>query len=410
MTGTEILAHIEAGDSAWWEGERKSAVAAWRRALNADPSPEGRAAEAMARIRLLLVSGNLGPFWHERAMNQALAACPVQADPCALAWADREIYLPTFTGADPTRVATILGGRVDPAAAHRLTIAAEGTRPENPGTWVFSVGVGGAPGAGFGVTTRFLHPDLAWKAHRLDITAGLDTLGGGAIGASIQSATRPSWHGAAAVSRTVGWLWVDDQPTLWRLDSARLSGGAGVASGATRLQLGGTARADDVGPGPDFVAGPHGTLTVSGGTATARLSVDTGFGAYTHLGIGIDLRVGAPVLGGTLAARAGASVVPTESPFYRLPTAGGATLLRGAPAGRWRDAEIASAQVEYRHEIWGPLHAAAFVDSAQVDGWHLTAGGGLRIVLPPEPFNTARVDIGFGAGGWGVVVGMGEAF
>ena len=84
--------------------------------------------------------------------------------------------------------------------------------------------------------------------------------------------------------------------------------------------------------------------------------------------------------------------------------------MRGEPAGRWRAPTLFALQAEARYPLLGPLEAAVFVDSARIDGWHATVGGGVRIVLPPEGMNTTRLDIGIGPGSWGLVVGWGEAF
>jgi len=40
----------------------------------------------------------------------------------------------------------------------------------------------------------------------------------------------------------------------------------------------------------------------------------------------------------------------------------------------------------------------------------VSAGGGLRLVLPPERDNTTRLDVGFSPHGWGVVLAFGETF
>jgi hypothetical protein len=106
----------------------------------------------------------------------------------------------------------------------------------------------------------------------------------------------------------------------------------------------------------------------------------------------------------------GSGVFVGDAIFWRLPGAGGSQLLRGQASGRYRGS-LLSLQAEFRYPIIGPLWGAAFADSAWIEeGLHWSSGGGLRLVLPPAGLNTTRLDLGFGEGSWGVVLGWGEAF
>jgi hypothetical protein len=133
-------------------------------------------------------------------------------------------------------------------------------------------------------------------------------------------------------------------------------------------------------------------------------------GAAPHVLSAADVTLHQPVGRGVFAARVGGEWAPGEAAWFLRPGVGGTTLLRGLPAGRFRDEGLASAQVELRHPIVGPLHAAAFVDGAWCDAFHASAGAGLRLVLPPEADNTTRLDVGVSPDGWGVVLAFGEAF
>jgi hypothetical protein len=442
----DALTAISTGDRAWWHGDRGAAVRAWQGALDeAGDGARGHAIEAMARVRLLQLGGNAGPFVHEAKLDRALADCPTTEPWCAIAAADWALFMPAFTGADPGDVPALLAGSplLGPAVARLAVATGDATplaalpddaldgmglgiretgrlRPPAPGTWVVGLGVGGAPGAGVGLTVRLVHPDLAWKAHRLEVVAGGDTRGGMLLSGTLVTATRPSRVASATLARAVGDLWVGATPTPYALGTGRLSLAVAPRWGELGVQVGGSVRGDILGPiggepsadgGPLLVAGP--SAAVSAGDAAdawVRVGVDTGFGSYTHVALTAETRLHPTVAGGTLAMRAAITTVPTDSPFFRLPTAGGTDLLRGLPAGRYRDDTVFAGQVEYRHTLWGPLRGALFVDTARAEGWHVTAGGGLRIVLPPDRFNVTRLDVGAGPDGWGVVAAWGEAF
>ena len=100
----------------------------------------------------------------------------------------------------------------------------------------------------------------------------------------------------------------------------------------------------------------------------------------------------------------------SEAPFWRLPSAGGGTVLRHGPIGRFRDRHLAAAVAEWRMALDRTVGAVVFVEGALIDGLHAGAGVGLRLRLPPRPTNSLRLDVGVGDGGVGVSVGWGEMF
>jgi len=451
------LRRLAEADEAWWRGDRGAAKRGWREALaEAGTSTRGRAVEAMARVRLLQVSGTFGPFVHERRLREALGVCLDEEPWCAIARADEQLWMPAFTGADPKRVPGLLAGSPlqAPAAARiavatgdrtalravnpadldgvgRGVLATDRQRPPDPGTWTLGVGLSGAPGAGVGLSVRYIDPDLAWHAHTLSLSASADSLGGFSVDGSFTSAAgRGAVAGvlAGGVGRGRGYRWVGDTAETYALDVARGSAGVSGRDGRLGWALGGSGRVERLGSwdGAEApwgaVAGPYGALTVGDGRGWARLSGEAAGGAYTHVGVSVDVRAYPPVAGGTLALRGLGTVVPTSgSPFYRWPSAGGSSLLRGAPAGWLRGPVLVAGQAEYRHPLVGPLEAAAFVDVVRVESVNAegatagdvprwTAGAGVRLVLPPEKTNVTRVDVGVGPGTWGVVVGWGQAF
>lgn len=455
---TAALRALADGDLAWWREERGVATRAWRAALassRGDATPTGRAAEAMARVRLLQVSGNLGPFVHEAPLRRALDDCPPSERWCLVAAADFELFMPTFTGADPARVPSLfppeaLGWGVararvamatgqaalledrDPATLDgqgRGFVERRGRRATTPGTWTAGAGLTVVPGQGFGVNARFTHPDLGWRGHRLDLAGGIDTWGGWNLAAAFRGNTRPILGAHTQAGHLAGLAWGESGPTLYHLDLAEVGAGLGAGGHGVYAGVGVEARAARVREEHDSVelalgrpeawtetgwggrVGPTGWLSFAGPREHLVLSAEAGAGAWRYLRLDAELRVTRPLAGGTLTTRAATSSVPTpESPFHELPSAGGAKLLRGAPAGRWRDDALVAAQAEYRHPLVGPLYGEVFVDTAAVQGLHWTAGGGVQLRLPPEPLNVTRLELGVGPGTWGLVLAWGEAF
>lgn len=452
---TPALRLISEGDRAWFAGDRGAAQAAWRAALSVvAPTTEpvelstgaDAAAEALTRLRLLQVEGNLAPIWHERALNAALARCPDVEAWCQIARADYHLWMPTFTGADPKEALRLLapGGRADaelpgPAAARRLlagsgeSLAAfpesgldgfaaglkeSGGLPADPGTWVLGLGVAAAPGLGIGASVHFDHPDLAWKDHDLRLDLAASSRGAVALSASAFGASRGRprlWVGLSSgpVDRY-------DPPLTAHIGSATLGAGAGAAGGGGAAALGLVARVDQLDE-PDAVAETLGRVGpwIKLGAGPVGLWAETGFGSYVWINAGASLKWVEHWRGWELAAHGVGELAPIDGgPWWMLPSAGGAHLLRGLPAGRYRDPLKLGAQAELRHDLVGPLRVAAFVDGAALgplERWdrealHITAGLGLRLVLPPEKQNITRLDVGFGEGRVGVVLGWGEAW
>lgn len=388
----------------------------------------------MARVRLLKLSGNYAPILHELPLDRALRSCP-DSDPwCAIAWADYQLWMPAFTGANPARVPELLAGSplVGPASARLAWASGDlsrlatqdldgmgqglqevGLHPPDPGTWVLSLGLSGAPGAGIGALASFQHPDLGWRQHQLALRAGGDSRGGFSGLFSLRIFTgrplRPLLYAAGGRLVTDRYDAAGERE-LYVQGTAR--GGAGLAwtAGPLTATLGAQARADFF-EGDWYLAnGPWLSLSLTPRRHVSLTAVgEAGFGSGESFSGSLNLRASPPLWGGTLALRLGFWGV--EGPEWRDWMAGGAELLRGQPAGRWRGSVFVPAQVEYRHRLVGPLQAAAFVDTVAIDGrWHWSLGGGLRLLLPPEELNVTRVDVGVGEGSWGVVVAWGQAF
>jgi hypothetical protein len=374
------------------------------------------------------------------------------SDWCRVAMADYDLWMPAIAGADPARVPGDLASLAGWAPADERVAAAGAAvgsagRPvgsENPfpGTWVLGWGVAVAPGAGAGVGLHFLHPDLGFQGMRLGFDAAVDTLGGFSLAGSFSE--RPS-HRSLVVRASGGNLrgavWGDgngdaDEGAAYAWQTAQGAAGFSSTYGRVSFAGGGEARWDHAvvydppGALPDAAGGaavgPWASVRWSG-PIDVRLAGEvngTQAGpafALATAGVRVAIR-GREEMAGQVVGRL-IGQASTAGPFFRLPSAGGSTLLRGAPAGRYRGPLLVGAQVEYRHVIYGPVKTA-FIDTAWVSAWqaepigddlHLSAGAGLRLVLPPADLNTTRIDVGVvpgldGAFTWGVVVAWGEAF
>jgi hypothetical protein len=443
------LVHLSDGDRAWFAGDRPAAVEAWRSAVDSGEP----AAEAMARLRLLHFTGNWGMAVHGPRIDRALAACPEDEPWCRLALVDFDLLAPPEVGAEQQRAlaeARALEAELEgPALARRLLVERDaaalerlatlprdgfgdglvlsgGDAPAYPGTWLLGLGLLGGPGIGFGGGLHFVHPDLFLRQHRLALEAGGTTRGSAWLAVAGASAGTVYGQGDLGLSRWIQDLWVDDAPVVWRVEGAQAALGPGLRLDHLRLELGARVRWDRVdgealaGHGPELgFALDH----RSGWGANRRgWSVGSDWRSalqalgsdYDHLYGRVDARgyLGGPwdtVVGLRMM---GARVFVAGVPWYLEPTAGGADILRGAPAGRYRGPSLAAADLEWRRMITGPLEGAVFGCGAWVEGsgWHPGGGVGLRLLMPPRQLNVVRLDLAVSDAGWAVTTGWGETF
>ena len=144
--------------------------------------------------------------------------------------------------------------------------------------------------------------------------------------------------------------------------------------------------------------------------------------SYDFATFTLDLRKYVPLATNhTLAFRGLGVVTPGSPPFDLMPQLGGDVLLRGYFAGRFRDRDLVALQGEYRARIWGRIGATVFGGVGQVsnvlgdltfDGFHPSAGAGLRFLLSPEEGLNIRADYGYGfdTKTTGFYLGIGEVF
>lgn len=120
-----------------------------------------------------------------------------------------------------------------------------------------------------------------------------------------------------------------------------------------------------------------------------------------------------------VATNAFADLVFGEAPFTQLAQLGGTQKMRGYYLGRFRDDKLWLLQAEYRMPLFWRLGLVAFgswgmvaeeFDDFAMRWSRLTYGGGLRFKLLKKEGLNMRVDYGYGKGGGGFYITVGEAF
>ncbi len=113
------------------------------------------------------------------------------------------------------------------------------------------------------------------------------------------------------------------------------------------------------------------------------------------------------------------AITTGETPFYSMPTMGGAWMMRGYYNGRYRDKTFSTAQIEFRDEFFWKLGVVVFAGVGDVGSslgtYKLTQlkysyGFGLRYMLDTEEKINIRFDMGFGHNTSGIYFGIEEAF
>jgi outer membrane protein assembly factor BamA len=146
-----------------------------------------------------------------------------------------------------------------------------------------------------------------------------------------------------------------------------------------------------------------------------RLGSDYAFFRY-H----VDLREYIPLFAGhVLGVQAVFQANTGEPPFYSMPLFGGASLMRGYYAGRYRDRNLLAFQMEYRLPVWRRFGLVGFAGIGDVsrrlsdfrlETFKLSAGLGVRFMIDPGERINIRMDYGFGQESSGFYVGILEAF
>jgi len=123
--------------------------------------------------------------------------------------------------------------------------------------------------------------------------------------------------------------------------------------------------------------------------------------------------------GQVLALQAKGRIMTGDPPFYRLPTIGGISVMRGLFDGRFRDKTMAAVQAEYRFPIWKTVGGALFAGIGEVAerpadlslaDLQVAGGVGLRVMLDPKERINLRIDVGFSSYGVYPILVITEAF
>jgi outer membrane protein assembly factor BamA len=144
------------------------------------------------------------------------------------------------------------------------------------------------------------------------------------------------------------------------------------------------------------------------------LGADYRFARYTA-----DARRYRRIGRGVLAGQAYFEATSGDAPFDQLSLLGSGMIMRGYVRGRYRDQDLAAAQLEFRMPVVGRFGAAAFAGAGTVAP-NLSSlasttvlpsyGAGVRWLLLPKQGTTVRVDYGMGKNASGLYIAFNEAF
>lgn len=146
---------------------------------------------------------------------------------------------------------------------------------------------------------------------------------------------------------------------------------------------------------------------------------------FTYDRVKLDARRYQTITGDhVVAAQLTATSTTGDVPFDQLALIGGGDIMRGYTRGRFRDARLAAAQLEYRSPISHRLGAVAFAGAGAIAGtWSAltdarllpTYGAGLRVQIDARQRTAVRFDYGRGRGlagesSSGLYIGFNQAF
>lgn len=428
---------INLGDRLWCQGDYSAAMKYWREAA----SSSDQATKAMANYRILLKASNLAWAYYGLQGDLALSECSVDDPKCALANVDRELfmrmlYLPSdieyaediavklldYLPAEATARLVWMGkkDRTELAIFREEELDGIGscmgqheTFPRGPGGAYYGFGLYGGGQLGIGGTASWTQPNIDRKGGQLQLSMALTTKLAGGFFVDYFSAGKKWIRLNGAVQRSPFFLYVDGEPEFHLIEISSVEITPGLQTDKARFWAGVYGRVDQF-TDPIYAVGP-----VLGGEwrpfETLEWQGDLSYTWIDYQYLRIDNRlmwIHSTGLAAMLTMYAAPiSEVWEEGLWWRLPTVGGGTVLRTAPGHRWRDPFIPSAVFEYRHQPEAPFGLVAFSEIAYAeDAVHGGGGLGVRIRMPPQPYNTMRFDIGYGDSGWNILFGAEEFF
>ena len=447
-----ITAVIE-GDLARLERDHERAEDHYRDAISSGEP----AAEAMARLRLLSVSGNLGGMIHGSSIDRALATC--EGAWCELAHADYHLFAPPEVGASPSHaveyaerslaelpapsaarlyLATgddqwleLLNGAEDLDGLGQSLVAGSGRLPPLPPTWYFGLGLFGAPSIGVGGSVLFVHPSYRQGQFGVGVSASssgqysLSSWYRRKAGVGIFSTMARVFEGSRQ-------LFLGDNPFVYEYGEVELSVGAGVSTRLADIEVIGNYRGLSTELEQVNLSNLEARVLRNrrrgAGIATRGHLVEFSLSMapfvddpYIFGHLDYRLWIASPIGGGLGFRALWMEGFGNEHNLYLMPSAGGARVHRGAVRDRWVSPRIATADVEQRWSLFGPVEIVTFANLlysedyslvfAQGGGsFHYGAGVGFRIIQAPKSLNVVRLDLAISDTDLAIYAGWGEAF
>ena len=427
-TTVALASQVDRGDELWCAGDYSGARKQWN-AVNSEDLSE----VALASYRKLLSASNLTwPFLGYKG-DQSLAQCARDDVHCALANVDREIFLsmmglpsdlsyaqelaqqllPHLPTRAQSRLVWLGAASLDSLDGDALDAFGKclqqhnGKYPRGPGGAYIGFGLYGGGRLGIGLNAGWTQPNIDQRGGELILSAAATTKQAGGLFVNYRSAGKVWFRANGSIQRLPFYRYVEDVPEFHLLDAAMLTLSPGYRWESAVLWGGVEVRADQLSD-PLLSIGPtfgwswrvHPTVEWTGDFLYTWID-------YHHLRLDNRLIWVDP---SGFAAMATLYAAPeSEAPWWRMPTLGGGRILRTAPGHRWRDELIPSAVFEYRWRPEATVGVVAFSELAYAeDSLHGGGGLGLRIRMPPQPFNTIRIDVGYGDAGWNVLFGVEE--
>ncbi len=429
---------LDLGDRLWCQGEYKEATAVWKEAS----SNEHPAIVAQSHYRRLLSASNLGWAVHGVLGDASLAECPLNDTKCALANVDRELFLDLMGLPSDQEYAKELATKLLPhlpaEATARLVWLQElepsalsafetldgmgecfvqqnhGTWDKGPGGAYIGFGLYGGGQLGVGGSMSWTQPNIDNNGGQLQSSIALTTQYAGGLFLSYTSVGDRWIQINSNIQRRPFYRYQQDTPTFHLIETASLNLRPGIRWDTGQAWLGPMTRWEQY--TPDDIPETWMGVGISSGMMwkpldTLQVYTTGEYVAWEYYHLRFDTQLMWIHPSGWASLIEFSASPNTEAPWWRLPTVGGGNVLRTAPAHRWRDEILPSAVLEYR---WKPENTLGLVFFSELtyaeDALHGGGGLGLRIRMPPQPYNTMRFDIGYGDSGWNILFGAEEFF